>query len=33
MTTRIAKPGGEVEASSTKARQINRPQQKADKEH
>ncbi|MBB5491423.1 hypothetical protein HNR07_002560 [Nocardiopsis metallicus] len=33
MTTRIAKPGDEAEASSTKAHRINRPQQKADKEH
>jgi hypothetical protein len=33
MTTRIAKSGDEVEAVSTKASRINRPQQKADKEH
>lgn len=33
MTTRIAKSGDEVEAVSTKARRINRPQQKADEEH
>lgn len=33
MTTRTAKPGDEVKAVSTKAHRINRPQQKADKEH
>lgn len=33
MTTRVAKSGEEVGAVSTKARRINRPQQKADKEH
>jgi hypothetical protein len=33
MTTCIAKSGDEVETVSTKAHRINRPQQKADKEH